>query len=87
MDQRQIDISALNISTVGDEEMVEEPPKMTLAREKVIEEAKKLLDARGDNDKKGVSLVVVGKINKSLAFHLCIGQFIQKAMLMLGNRR
>jgi elongation factor 1 alpha-like protein len=63
MDQRQIDMSALNISTIGDEEKVEEPPKMALAREKVIEEAKKLLDARGDTDKKGVSLVVVGKIN------------------------
>jgi elongation factor 1 alpha-like protein len=48
MDQRQIDMSALNISTVGDEEKVEEPPKMALAREKVIEEAKKLLDARGE---------------------------------------
>lgn len=63
MDQRQLDMSALNISTLGDEEKVEEPPKMALAREKVIEEAKKLLDARGETDKKGVSLVVVGKIH------------------------
>lgn len=40
---------------------MEEPPKMALAREKVIEEAKKKLEARGDTDKRGVSLVVIGK--------------------------
>jgi elongation factor 1 alpha-like protein len=62
LDQRQIDISGLNIS-IGDEEKVtEEPPKMALAREKVIDEAKKVLDARGANDKRGVSLVVIGKV-------------------------
>jgi elongation factor 1 alpha-like protein len=62
MDQRQIDMSGLNISSIGDEEkVIEEPPKMALAREKVMEEAKKALDARGDMDKRGVSLVVVGK--------------------------
>jgi len=62
MDQRQIDMSGLNISSIGDEEkVIEEPPKMALAREKVMEEAKKALDARGDTDKRGVSLVVVGK--------------------------
>ena len=60
MDQRQLDMSALNISSIGDEEKAfEEPPKMALAREKVIEEAKKLLDMR--DGKKGISLVVVGK--------------------------
>jgi len=63
MDQRQIDMLGLNISTVNDEEKVEEPPKMALAREKVIEEAKKVLEAQGEKDKRGVSLVVIGKTN------------------------
>ena len=62
MDQRQIDISGLNLFSNGDEDRImEEPPKMALAREKVIEEAKKKLEARGDTDKRGVSLVVIGK--------------------------
>ncbi|KAF7978351.1 hypothetical protein HWV62_997 [Athelia sp. TMB] len=62
MDQRQLDMSALNISSAGDEEKAfEEPPKMALAREKVIEEAKKLLNVR--DGKKGVSLVVIGHVD------------------------
>ncbi|KZP07149.1 EF Tu GTP binding domain-containing protein [Athelia psychrophila] len=62
-DQRQLDMSALNIYSPDDEENAyEEPPKMTLAREKVVEEAKKALDARGDG-KKGVSLVVIGHVD------------------------
>jgi elongation factor 1 alpha-like protein len=61
MDQRQIDMSGLNISNDDEEKVIEEPPKMALAREKVIEEAKRILDARGETDKKAVSLVVVGK--------------------------
>lgn len=71
MDQRQIDMSGLNITSLGDDERVyEEPPKMALAREKVIEEAKKALDAWGENDKRAVSLVVVGKFSyfSSLVF-------------------
>lgn len=86
IDQRQIDMSALNISSIDDEENVyEEPPKMALAREKVIEEARKVLDARGEADKRGVSLVVIGK-----GYRLT-GQFlsntIYQAMLMPESRR
>jgi elongation factor 1 alpha-like protein len=61
MDQRQIDISGLNISIGDEEKATEEPPKMVLAREKVIDEAKTVLGARGENDKRGVSLVIIGK--------------------------
>lgn len=60
IDQRQIDMSGLNISIGDAEKAIEELPKMTLAREKVIEEAKKQLDER---DKKGVSLVVIGHVD------------------------
>ncbi|KAI0310675.1 hypothetical protein OF83DRAFT_1154209 [Amylostereum chailletii] len=37
----------------------EPPPKMSLAREKVLEEAKRALEA-DDKGRKGVSLVVIG---------------------------
>jgi elongation factor 1 alpha-like protein len=85
MDQRQIDISGLNIYSIGDEEkVIEEPPKMVLAREKVIEEAKKALDARGETDKRGVSLVIVGKTYCSHSSNALNDR--NQATLMLGNR-
>lgn len=62
MDQRQLDLSGLNISSI-DEKVFEEPPKTTIAREKVIEEAKK---KQNDAGKKGVSLVVIGKFVREL---------------------
>ena len=37
----------------------EPPPKMTVSREKVLEEAKKALE--GKSEKRGVSLVVIGE--------------------------
>ena len=54
-------MSALNIAYGDEEKVTEEPPKMALGREKVIEEAKRVLDARGETDKRGVSLVVIGR--------------------------
>lgn len=62
MDQRQLDLSGLNISSI-DEKVFEEPPKTTIAREKVIEEAKK---KQNDAGKKGVSLVVIGTFVREL---------------------
>ena len=62
MDQRQLDLSGLNISSI-DEKVFEEPPKTTIAREKVIEEAKK---KQNDAGKKGVSLVVIGTLVREL---------------------
>ena len=63
MDQRQLDLSGLNISSSIDEKVFEEPPKTTIAREKVIEEAKK---KQNDAGKKGVSLVVIGTFVREL---------------------
>ncbi len=59
--QQQLDISALNLDTPEGAETPpdEPPPKITIAREKVLEEARKALEGTGD--KKGVSLVVIGK--------------------------
>ncbi|KAF4602370.1 Hsp70 suppressor, GTPase facilitates ribosomal subunit dissociation [Pleurotus pulmonarius] len=62
VDQRQLDLSGLNLGPKDDTPSVaEEPPKMSFAREKLLEEAKKALDA--ENVKKGVSLVVIGHVD------------------------
>jgi hypothetical protein len=61
-DQRLLDFSALNLKVENfGEPMVEEQqelPKMTFAREKLLEEVSKTLRADG---KSGISLVVVGE--------------------------
>lgn len=81
-------MSALNIYSPDDEENAyEEPPKMTLAREKVVEEAKKALDARGDG-KKGVSLVVIGKCDLILckiSAHLDLGHVDAGKSTLMGR--
>lgn len=61
-DPRHLDLSALNIAPrdeTGDD-FSEEPPKMSFAREKLMEEAKRVIEADNENTKKGVSLVVIG---------------------------
>ena len=59
-DIRQLDLSALNLTPTQESVPVEEPPpKITIAREKVLEEAKQMLEGKGE--KKGLSLVVIGK--------------------------
>lgn len=58
LDQQAIDISSLNLDTKDAEDVVyEPPPKISLARERVLEEARKALETSG---KKAVSLVVIG---------------------------
>lgn len=61
VDQQQLDISALNLNNEKPVEPEEEPPKMTIAREKVLEEAKRALDDDSQTGKKGINLVVVGE--------------------------
>ena len=59
-DARSLDLSALNITPAQEQAPPDEPPpKMTIAREKVLEEARKAL--QGDGEKKGVSMVVIGE--------------------------
>jgi elongation factor 1 alpha-like protein len=62
VDQQQLDISGLNLNGQNFDatECVEEPPKMSMAREKLLEEAKQALSVEGGNGKKGVSMVVIG---------------------------
>ena len=61
-DQQLLDISGLNLNEQNSHatEYVEEPPKISMARENVLEEAKRALSVEGDNGKKGVSIVVIG---------------------------
>ncbi|KAG5653090.1 hypothetical protein H0H81_002389 [Sphagnurus paluster] len=64
MDPRQLDLSALNLTREESVDMVhEEPPKMNFAREKLLEEAKRVIEVEGEDTKKSVSLVVVGHVD------------------------
>ena len=58
VDQQALDIYSLNLDSKDTEEPVNEPPtpKMSMAREKIIEEALKVQET----SKKAVSLVVIG---------------------------
>ena len=61
LDQQQLDISGLNLNGQNsDATECVEPPKMSMAREKLLEEAKRALSVEGENGKKGVSMVVIG---------------------------
>lgn len=60
-DARQLDLSALNLdASDGGPVFDEPPPKITIAREKVLEEATKALQAQ--DSKQNISLVVIGEI-------------------------
>lgn len=62
VDQQQMDMSGLNLKDKAPEaEVIDEPPKITVSREKILEEAKHVLDAENQNGKKGISIVVIGK--------------------------
>ena len=57
VDQQALDISSLNLGPKEEEVIYEEPPKIALTREKVIEEAQKAIESSA---RKAVSLVVIG---------------------------
>jgi len=68
MDQMNTDILALNLQdAVGATEtkVVEEPPKMTLAKEKVLEDARKAVSGQG-GVKPSVSIVIIGQFKDVL---------------------
>ncbi len=56
-----MDLSALNLTPKVESVPIEEAPKITLAREKVLEEANRALEAQQTSDLKLVSLVVIGR--------------------------
>ena len=69
MDQQQLDIIGLNLNDilVVKKQVVEEPPKVNMAREKALEEAKRALEA--EEGKKGISIVVIGDIIFFISLH------------------
>ncbi|GLB33494.1 putative elongation factor Tu C-terminal domain [Lyophyllum shimeji] len=64
IEPRLLDLSALHISNDEEVDAVrEESPKMSFAREKLLEEAKRTIEAEGAGQRKGVSMVVVGHVD------------------------
>ncbi|KAF8592451.1 hypothetical protein K439DRAFT_1610256 [Ramaria rubella] len=62
-DQQQFDVASLNLKDEPDELVEEEPPpKTTMARERVLEEARAVLEG-GREGKKSVNLVVIGHVD------------------------
>jgi elongation factor 1 alpha-like protein len=62
VDQRTLDLSGLNLTEDDRSAIFEEAPKTSFARDKLLEEAKKVIDSEGTDRKKEVSLVVIGKL-------------------------
>ena len=66
-DQQMLDFTGLNLQVEELQIVEEEIPKVTLAREKLLEEVAKTLQT-GVDGKKGVNLVVIGNIPVSKRF-------------------
>lgn len=60
LEQENIDVSALGLGVEEKSPVQDEPPRMALAREKILEEAAKALEAESMGQA-GVSLVVIGE--------------------------
>jgi len=60
LEQQGIDVSALGFGVQEKSPTEDEPPRVTLAREKVLEEATRALEAESKGQV-GVSLVVIGE--------------------------
>ena len=61
-DQQQFDFAGLNLQVEEPQMAEEELPKVTLAREKLLEEVAAALLTGVDGGKKGVNLVVIGDV-------------------------
>ena len=59
-DQQLLDLAGLNLQVEEPQIVEEEIPKVTLAREKLLEEVSKALRAGVAGGKKGINLVVIG---------------------------
>ena len=60
MSQQQLDLSGLNIGEKEERPVDEPPPKAVFAREKLLEEARRVIEVEEARGKKAVSLVVIG---------------------------
>ena len=85
LEQRNIDVSALGLGVDEKSPVQDEPPRMALAREKVLEEAAKALEAE-NKGQAGVSLVVIGESTTHDIFS-CHDNHMLQVTLMLESRR
>lgn len=70
-DQQLLDLAGLNLQVEETQIVEEETPKVSLAREKLLEEVTKALEVGVESGKKGVNLVVIGnRLSKSLRCRL-----------------
>ena len=60
LEQQNVDVSALGLGVEEKSPVQEEPPRMALAKDKILEEAAKALEAESKGQA-GVSLVVIGE--------------------------
>lgn len=85
LDPRQLDLSALNLSKDEDgDTRPEELPQMSFAKEKLVDEAKRAIEAEGE---KGVSLVVIGMLFDVLvsSFHHELGHVDAGKSTLMGR--
>lgn len=62
-DQQLFDFAGLNLQVEEPQIVEEEIPKVTLAREKLLEEVANVLRSGVDGGKKGINLVVIGNVS------------------------
>ena len=67
-DQQLLDLVGLNLQVEDPQIIEEEIPKVTLAREKLLEEVAKALQTGVNGGKKGVNLVVIGRVPTFVGF-------------------
>jgi hypothetical protein len=85
LEQRNIDVSALGLGVEEKSPDQDEPPRMALAREKVLEEAAKALEAECKGQA-GVSLVVIGESSVMTSLPVT-DTYILQVTSMLESRR
>ena len=85
LEQRNIDVSALGLGVDEKSLVQDESPRMALAREKVLEEATKALEAE-NKGQAGVSLVVIGE-SSAHDIYSCHYIYMLQVTLMLESQR
>jgi hypothetical protein len=60
--QKDLDIAGMNLNSKEEEQVVELPPKIAMAREKLLEEVAKTITAQ-QKDSPAISLVVIGELS------------------------
>ena len=58
--QQELDISGLNLGKKDAPQTEEPPPTASMSRDKLLEEVRKALDAQDKEQRKALSLVVIG---------------------------